>query len=61
MDLVALAAQHQALVDSAKANPSDTALVRRSGINSPFARYFRVPTTWPACEKAPRTTNPRLK
>ncbi|HET7024955.1 MAG TPA: M20/M25/M40 family metallo-hydrolase [Gemmatimonadales bacterium] len=61
VDLVALAAQHQALVDSAKANPSDTALVRRSGINSPFARYFRVPTTWPACEKAPRTTNPRLK
>ncbi|MGB7211300.1 MAG: M28 family peptidase [Gemmatimonadales bacterium] len=61
VDLVALAAQHQALVDSAKANPADTALARRAGLNGPFARFFRVPTTWPACEKAPRTTNPRLR
>jgi Zn-dependent M28 family amino/carboxypeptidase len=61
VDLVALAAQHQALVDSAKANPADTALARRAGLNSPYARYFRIPTTWPACEKAPRSTNPRLQ
>jgi hypothetical protein len=24
-------------------------------------RFRRLPTTWPACVKAPRTTNPRLK
>jgi Zn-dependent M28 family amino/carboxypeptidase len=24
-------------------------------------RQFRLPTTWPACEKAPRSTKPRLK
>lgn len=61
VDLTALAAQHQILVDSAKANPADTALARRAGLTGPFARYFRIPTTWPACEKAPRTTNPRLQ
>ncbi|HEV2291168.1 MAG TPA: M28 family peptidase [Gemmatimonadales bacterium] len=61
VDLTALAAAHQILVDSAKANPADTALARRAGLTGPFARYFRIPTTWPACEKAPRTTNPRLQ
>ena len=61
VDLAALAAAHQLVVDSAKANPADTALARRAGLNSPFARFFRIPTTWPECQKAPRTTNPRLQ
>lgn len=61
VDLAALAARHQALVDSAKANPADTALARRAGLNSPFARFFRIPSHWPECQKAPRSTNPRLK
>ena len=64
VDLVAMAAQRQALVDSARANPADTALARRAGIGrNGFGggRGFRFPTTWPECTKAPRTTDPRLK
>jgi hypothetical protein len=61
VDLKALAAAREALVDSARANPADTALARRAGIGGNRAYRFRIPTEWPACEKAPRSTNPRLK
>jgi Zn-dependent M28 family amino/carboxypeptidase len=52
VDLAAEAAKMQAQMDS----------VRRANPNAaPTGRAFRFPTTWPACEKAPRSTKPRLK
>ena len=58
VDLKALAAAREALADSARANPADSALARRAGIGN---RFRRIPTEWPACQKAPRRTNPRLR
>jgi hypothetical protein len=60
VDLKAIAAAREALADSARANPADSVLARRAGLGR-GGRQFRVPTEWPACEKAPRSTNPRLK
>jgi hypothetical protein len=59
VDLKALAAAREALADSARANPADSALARRAGLGR--GRFGRIPTEWPACQKAPRSTNPRLK
>jgi hypothetical protein len=59
VDLKALAAAQEALADSARANPADSALAQRAGAGR--GRFRRIPTEWPACEKAPRSTNPRLK
>jgi hypothetical protein len=51
-DLVALAAQAAAAAQAAQA---------ANGPNAPAANPRRYPTTWPQCEKAPRSTDPRLK
>jgi hypothetical protein len=59
VDLKALAAAQEALADSARANPADSALARRAGAGR--GRFRRIPTEWPACQKAPRSTNPRLR
>jgi hypothetical protein len=59
VDLKALAAAQEALADSARANPADSALAQRAGAGR--GRFRRIPTEWPACQKAPRSTNPRLK
>lgn len=50
VDLAAAAARL-----AAQAPPPNAAGNRRGGFR------FRVPTTWPPCTKAPRTTKPRLK
>ncbi len=50
-DLVKAAADAQAQL---AANPANAAAARGG-------RQFRFPTTWPACVKAPRTTEARLK
>ncbi len=60
VDLAAMAKAREVLADSARANPADTTLARRAGLGR-GGRQFRFPTTWPECQKAPRTTNPRLK
>jgi hypothetical protein len=61
VDLVALAAQRQALIDSAAAAPSDTVLARRSAAARGRGGRGGFPTTWPECTTASRTTNPRLQ
>ena len=46
------------------AKVAEEAQARMAASSSPNARGgrgFRFPTTWPVCEKAPRTTAPRLK
>jgi hypothetical protein len=61
VDLVALAAQRQALIDSATAAPADTALARRATAARGRGGRGGFPTTWPECTAASRTTNPRLQ
>ncbi len=61
VDLVALGAQRQALIDSATANPSDTTLARRASQVRGRGGRGGFPTTWPECTTASRTTNPRLQ
>ena len=52
-DLAKVAAEMQARIAAQQANAPANA-------QRPSFR-FRFPTTWPECEKAPRSTNPRLK
>lgn len=61
VDLVAIGAQRKALVDSADAAPSDTALARRAQAVRGRGGRGGFPTTWPECTVAPRKTNPRLQ
>ena len=51
-DLAKVAAEMQARLAASNTNSNNNA---RAG------RGFRFPTTWPECEKAPRSTKPRLK
>ena len=52
VDLAVEAAKMQAQMDSVRKATATSAVP---------ARAFRFPTTWPTCEKAPRTTKARLK